>query len=63
MTGLEEINLIKKINPDVKIIVATGFLDPEIKSELLKAGVKKFILKPYNFEEILKLTREVLDGK
>ncbi|MCX6121962.1 MAG: PAS domain S-box protein [Ignavibacteriales bacterium] len=63
MTGVEEINLIKKINPDVKIIVATGFLDPEMKSELLKAGVKKFILKPYTFEEILKLTREVLDEK
>jgi PAS domain S-box-containing protein len=63
MTGMEEINLIKKINPDVKIIVATGYLDPEMKSELLKAGVKKYILKPYNFEEILKLVREVLDEK
>jgi PAS domain S-box-containing protein len=63
MTGMEEINLIKKINPDVKIIVATGFLDPEMKSEFLKADVKKFILKPYNFEEILKLVREVLDEK
>jgi len=63
MTGMEEINIIKKINPDVKIIVATGFLDPEMKSELLKAGVKKFIFKPYNFEEILILLRDVLDEK
>ena len=63
MTGMEEINIIKRINPDVKIIVATGFLDPELKSELLKAGVKKFIFKPYNFEEILILLRDVLDEK
>ncbi len=63
MTGMEEINIIKRINPDVKIIVSTGFLDPAMKSELLKAGVKKFLLKPYNFEEILKLVREVLDEK
>jgi two-component system, cell cycle sensor histidine kinase and response regulator CckA len=63
MTGMEEINIMKKINPDVKIIVATGFLDPEMKSELLIAGVKKLILKPYNFEEILKSVRDVLDEK
>jgi two-component system, cell cycle sensor histidine kinase and response regulator CckA len=63
MTGIEEIDIIRRINPDVKVVVATGFLDPTMKSELLKAGVKKFILKPYNFEEILKLMREVLDEK
>ena len=63
MTGMEEIDIIRRINPDVKILVATGFLDPEIKSGLLKAGVKKFILKPFNFEDILKLVRDVLDEK
>jgi len=63
MTGMEEVSIIRKINPDAKIIVATGYLDREMKSELLKAGVKKFILKPYDFEEILKTMREVLDKK
>jgi two-component system, cell cycle sensor histidine kinase and response regulator CckA len=63
MTGMEEFKRIRQLNPNVRIIVATGYLDPEMRSELLKAGVQKFIYKPYNPKEVLKVVREVLDGK
>jgi PAS domain S-box-containing protein len=63
MTGMEEFKRIRQLNPTVRIIVATGYLDPEMRSELLKAGVQKFIYKPYNPKEVLKVVREVLDGK
>ena len=63
MTGMEECVQIKKINPNARMIVATGFLDPEMKSEFLKAGIQHFLLKPYDIKKVLKMVREVLDEK
>jgi PAS domain S-box-containing protein len=63
MTGKDEFKELKKINPNVKVILASGFLEPEIKTELLNAGANSFIQKPYNAKAILKIIREVLDKK
>ena len=54
---------LKKLNPAVKVILASGYIDVNSKSEVLKAGVKEFIQKPYFPDEVLKKIREVLDGK
>ncbi|HTP12991.1 MAG TPA: PAS domain S-box protein, partial [Bacteroidota bacterium] len=53
---------VKGINPRIKAIFASGYLEPNLKSELLKAGVKDFIQKPYIPVEILKKVRETLDN-
>jgi CheY-like chemotaxis protein len=63
ITGLEVSQRIKKINPNEHIILATGFLDPNMKSEFLKAGIQHFLYKPYDLKQVLKVVREVLDGK
>jgi nitrogen-specific signal transduction histidine kinase/CheY-like chemotaxis protein len=63
MTGLEVCQRIKKINPNEHMILATGFLDPEMKSEFLKAGIQHFLYKPYDLKKVLKEIREVLDEK
>jgi two-component system cell cycle sensor histidine kinase/response regulator CckA len=63
ITGLEVCQRIKKINSNEHIILATGFLDPEMKSEFLKAGVQHFLYKPYDLKKVLKVVREVLDEK
>ena len=63
ISGLEVCKRIKGINPNEHMILATGFLDPEMKSELLKARVQHFLYKPYDFNEVLKAVREVLDEK
>ncbi|MGD0591142.1 MAG: PAS domain S-box protein [Bacteroidota bacterium] len=63
ITGLEVCQRIKTINPNEHIILATGYLDPEMKSEFLKAGVQHFLYKPYDLKQVLKVVREVLDGK
>ncbi|MGA7160788.1 MAG: PAS domain S-box protein [Bacteroidota bacterium] len=54
---------LKKLNPAVKVILASGYIDINSKSEILKAGVKEFIQKPYFPDEVLKKIREVLDRK
>jgi PAS domain S-box-containing protein len=61
MTGKDEFRELKKINPGVKVILASGFLEPETKTELFQAGAKSFIQKPYNADAILATIREVLD--
>jgi response regulator RpfG family c-di-GMP phosphodiesterase len=60
ISGLEVCQQIKKINPKGRIILATGILDPEMKSEFLKAGIQQFLFKPYDFKQVLKMIREVL---
>jgi PAS domain S-box-containing protein len=63
MNGLEVCQRIKKINPNEHVILATGFLDPEMKSEFLKAGIQNFLYKPYDLKKVLKVVRDVLDEK
>ena len=51
----------KEVNPGVKAILASGYFDPNVKMDLLKAGAKDFIQKPYIPDQILKRIREVID--
>jgi two-component system, cell cycle sensor histidine kinase and response regulator CckA len=50
----------KEINPEVKMILTSGYLDPKIKAELVKGGVKDFVPKPYVAETILRSVNEAL---
>jgi PAS domain S-box-containing protein len=61
--GEEVVSGIKKINKDARIIVASGYFEKAIKTELAKSGVKDFVQKPYLPDEILQKVREVLDLK
>jgi signal transduction histidine kinase len=61
MTGLEEYKKLKEIDPSAKVIFISGFFDPDVKSELLKAGVDDFIKKPFKADDILRSFRKVLD--
>ena len=63
ITGLEVCRQIKQINPGAHIILTTGYLDPEVKSESEKAGIERFLFKPYHLKDVLRIIREVLDGK
>jgi two-component system, cell cycle sensor histidine kinase and response regulator CckA len=63
ITGKDEFKILKEMNPDVKVVLASGFFEPEMKVELLKAGAKGFIQKPYVPNDILQITRKALDSK
>jgi CheY-like chemotaxis protein len=59
--GWEMFQKMKEVNPKVKAILASGYFDPNVKMDLLKAGAKDFIQKPYVPDQILKRIREVID--
>jgi PAS domain S-box-containing protein len=61
-SGEELFARIRKLNPNAKVILASGYVAPEAKSELLKAGAKEFIQKPYIPSELLRRIRAVLDA-
>jgi PAS domain S-box-containing protein len=59
--GYEMFMKMKEIRTDVTAILASGYFDPNLKKELLAAGAKDFIQKPYVPELILQRIREILD--
>jgi two-component system, cell cycle sensor histidine kinase and response regulator CckA len=44
---------LKEMNPRVKMILASGYLDPKIKHEMVEHGVEDFVAKPYAPETLL----------
>ena len=61
--GWEILHKMKEINPDAKVILASGYSDPKIKSQMLKQGAKDYVSKPYDTDEITRKIREVIEGK
>jgi len=61
MSGFELFVTLQKINPDVKTILASGFIEPGVSSELFKKGIRDIIRKPYDANEILQKVRVIID--
>ena len=59
--GFEAYMQMRAINPNLKVIFASGYLDPRVRTEMQKIGTADFIQKPYAPAEVLKKMREVLD--
>jgi DNA-binding NtrC family response regulator len=51
----------KKINPEVKGILASGYFHPNVKEEVIKSGAENFIQKPYNIPELVDTIRRLLE--
>ena len=50
----------KQSRPGVRAIVASGYLEPAVRSEMLKAGVLDTIQKPYDFSDLLAKIRSAI---
>ena len=61
LNGWEACQRMKALNANVKIILASGYLDPRLKSDIVNGGIEGFIGKPYSTYEVLKAVRESLD--
>jgi two-component system, cell cycle sensor histidine kinase and response regulator CckA len=61
--GGEVFRLLKNENPAVKVVMASGFLEPEVKIEMAVAGAKRFVNKPYNLVELLEIFQSVIDDE
>lgn len=61
--GGEVYDEIKKIDPDVKALLSSGYSINGQATEILKKGCNGFIQKPFNMKNIAKKIREVLKEK
>jgi two-component system, cell cycle sensor histidine kinase and response regulator CckA len=61
--GWEAFLMMKEINPEVKGILASGYYNPDVRTDIIKSGANDFIQKPYNSVQIVAMIRNLLDEK
>lgn len=61
MTGAEFMKVIKKIRPEVPVIMVSGFLENDTIRELISEGVGGVFLKPLNIFSLLERTSELIE--
>ena len=52
---------IKEENPAVRVIIASGYLDPKMEAEMSCAGVKHFVDKPYMLDELAEMVQNLIE--
>ncbi|MEL6820948.1 MAG: response regulator, partial [Calditrichota bacterium] len=60
MDGAATVRALRKVNPHVKIIASSGYMEDNKISELLGKNVDGFLQKPYTAEKLLITLHEVL---
>ncbi len=63
MGGERCLREILRMNPAVKVLIASGYAATQTVQSILEAGATGFMAKPYRLEDMLKKVREVLDGE
>ena len=62
MGGGETYDRMKEINPDIKVLLSSGYSINGQATEILNRGCNGFIQKPFNMKELSRSIREVLDS-
>ena len=63
MGGGETYDRLKKINPNIKILLSSGYSINGQAKEIMKRGCEGFIQKPFDMGELSQKIREVLDNE
>ncbi len=62
MSGLNLARRIRKIRPDVPVILFTGFSQDVSSADIRKAGIREVVAKPVIISQLAETLRRVLDG-
>jgi two-component system cell cycle sensor histidine kinase/response regulator CckA len=62
MGGKRCMEEILKMNPEAKVVIASGYSIHGPTKEAIDAGARGFISKPYDISQMLRAVREGLDG-
>ena len=63
MGGGETYDRMKKMNPDIKVLLLSGYSIDGQAEEILQRGCNGFIQKPFNVSKLSQTMREILDQK
>ena len=61
MDGHETYQQLKKVNPEVKVLVSSGYSMDDLATEMLSMGCNEFIQKPFDMYQVSKRIRRLLD--
>ena len=61
MSGGDTYDKLKEINPDIKVLLASGYSMNGTASEIMDRGCSAFIQKPFKIKELSQKLREILD--
>ena len=61
MNGGEAYSILKKINPQIKVLLSSGYSINESATKMLDSGCQGFIQKPFNIIQLSQKVREILD--
>lgn len=63
LNGLETLEKLKNIDPDLEIIMVTAVNDVQKAGQAIKLGARDYIVKPFDVYNVLKLTEQILRRK
>jgi two-component system cell cycle sensor histidine kinase/response regulator CckA len=61
MGGSETFDQLKEINPEVKVLLSSGYSIDGMATDILERGCQQFIQKPFDIKELSRKLRDVLD--
>ena len=63
MDGMKCLSEILRINPNAKVVMASGYSESGPARGVIKGGARRFIQKPYSMRQLLTIIREILDKR
>lgn len=61
MTGSAAFYRLREIDPDVKVLLSSGYVGEDEAQSLLRDGARGFLEKPYSVEQLARRMRDILD--
>ena len=62
MSGREAFHQLKASDPDVNVLLASGYVDEAEVQDVLRAGARGFMRKPYKLSDLAQKVRAILDA-
>jgi DNA-binding NtrC family response regulator len=63
MGGVQVLTEIRKIDPDIEVIILTGYASVDTAKEIMKLGAYDYMLKPYQIDELVEKIDLAFDRK
>lgn len=62
MDGEETFRELRRIKPDVRVVLSSGYNEQEVTQKFIGKGLAGFIQKPYRMAELGRKLREVIEA-
>ena len=63
MNGIAFMEQARRVDPNLAVVLITGYADVKIAIEAMKRGAEEFILKPFQFDDVWRVVHEMIDRR